>query len=55
VAVLTASERASDLAVCRRLGVEAYVRKPVEFVAFTEIAPQLRLRWALLPATPTAE
>jgi len=48
VVVLTESPRHRDIAECRRLGVGAYITKPVDFLRFTMVAPQLRLQWALL-------
>ncbi len=48
VVVLTESPRHRDIAECRRLGVEAYITKPVDFLRFTMVTPQLRLQWALL-------
>jgi two-component system response regulator len=58
VAVLTVSQRDSDVAESRRLGADAYIVKPVDFGGLSEIAPHLHLRWALLqPAgvVPVAE
>ncbi len=48
VVVLTASDRARDVQESRRLGAESYIVKPVDFVRFSQVAPQLRLSWALL-------
>ena len=48
VVVPTESPRHRDIAECRRLGVEAYITKPVDFLRFTMVTPQLRLQWALL-------
>ena len=48
VVMLTESPQDRDLAECRRLGVEAYIIKPVDFLRFTMVTPQLSLQWALL-------
>jgi CheY-like chemotaxis protein len=48
VIVLTRSRRDHDIAECRRLGAEGYIVKPVDFVNFSTVTPQLMLRWALL-------
>jgi len=54
VIVLTVSQRDRDIAECRRLGAETYIVKPVDFVNFSRVTPQLSLRWALLePASAT--
>jgi len=46
--VLTDSQRHRDIAECRRLGVEAYITKPVDFARFARVTPQLNLQWALV-------
>jgi len=54
VIVLTISQRDRDIAECRRLGAETYIVKPVDFVNFSKVTPQLSLRWGLLePAAAT--
>jgi CheY-like chemotaxis protein len=54
VIVLTMSKRDRDIGECHRLGVETYIVKPVDFVSFSKVTPQLSLRWALLdPAIAT--
>jgi len=50
VVVLTVSQQDGDIAACRRLGVETYIVKPVEFVNLCRVTPNLSLDWALLPA-----
>jgi CheY-like chemotaxis protein len=47
VIVLTASERDSDIAVCRQHGVESYIVKPVGFQNFSEVTQRLQMEWAL--------
>ena len=46
--VLTESPQDPDIAECRRLGVEAYIAKPMDFLRFAMVIPQLGLQWALL-------
>jgi two-component system, response regulator len=48
VIVLTASRQDRDIAECRRLGVENYLVKPVDFRDFSEMTPHLELEWALV-------
>jgi CheY-like chemotaxis protein/DNA-binding XRE family transcriptional regulator len=53
VVVLTVSQADRDIAECRRLGVEAYLVKPVDFHGLTRITPHLNLNWLLFkPAAP---
>jgi len=48
VIVLTGSDKASDIAECRRLGAEAYLAKPVNFHSLIKATPQLNLDWVLV-------
>src|SRR6266536_1373031 len=48
VVMLTELPQDRDLAECRRLGVEAHIIKPVDFLRFTIVIPQVGLQWALL-------
>jgi two-component system response regulator len=48
VIVLTSSKQDEDVMRSYSLGANAYVRKPVEFVAFVEAAKTLGLFWLLL-------
>jgi two-component system, response regulator len=48
VIVLTASKEEEDVLRSYVLGANAYVRKPVEFLAFVEAAKTLGLFWLLL-------
>jgi two-component system, response regulator len=48
VIVLTASRHDRDIAECRRLGVQTYLVKPVDFRDFSEMTPHLELEWALV-------
>ncbi|HYR58549.1 MAG TPA: response regulator [Chthoniobacteraceae bacterium] len=52
VIVLTSSQHDGDIAECRRLGVESYIVKPVDFRNFSDITPQLRFEWALMKRAP---
>ena len=48
VVVLTASKRARDLSECRRLGVDAYLIKPIGFENFHQVTSKLSLAWKLV-------
>lgn len=52
VLILTASQEAEDIARSYELGANAYVRKPVDFVAFAEAVNTLGLFWLLLNEPP---
>jgi len=52
VVVLTSSNEEQDIAQSYRLGVNSYIRKPVEFDKFVETAGQLGLYWLLLNQYP---
>jgi two-component system, response regulator len=52
VIVITVSQRDRDIAECRRLGAETYIVKPVDFIKFSKVTPQLSLRWGLLEPVP---
>ena len=55
VVILTASEADRDFIESKRLRVEAYIVKPVDFQNLSHITPQLNLEWALLKSAPTLE
>jgi CheY-like chemotaxis protein len=52
VVVLTSSRESRDLEDCYRLGVNAYVVKPVEFRGFVEAVRALGVFWALINEPP---
>lgn len=52
VVVLTSSAEEQDLVKSYELGVNSYVRKPVDFVEFVEAARQLGVYWLLLNEQP---
>lgn len=52
VVVLTSSNESSDLGECYRLGVNAYVVKPVRFVEFVKAIKQIGVFWALVNQPP---
>jgi two-component system response regulator len=54
VVVLTASKEDEDVLRSYALGANAYVRKPVEFAAFSQAAQTLGLFWLLLNEAPPA-
>ena len=57
VVMLTSSSEESDLVKSYRLGVNAYVVKPVDFTQFVEAIRQLGIFWAFInksPALPAA-
>ena len=52
VVILTSSNEQQDLIEGYKLGVNSYVRKPVDFTEFTEAVRQLGLYWLLLNQSP---
>ena len=52
VVILTSSAEERDILEGYRLGTNSYVRKPVDFVEFTEAVRQLGLYWLLLNQPP---
>ncbi|HEX7926020.1 MAG TPA: response regulator [bacterium] len=52
VVVLTSSDEEQDLVRTYALGVNSYVRKPVDFKEFTEAVRTLGVYWLLINQTP---
>jgi CheY-like chemotaxis protein len=52
VVVLTSSDEEADLAKSYELGVNSYIRKPVNFVEFAEAIRQLGAYWLVLNQSP---
>ncbi|HMP77475.1 MAG TPA: response regulator [Kiritimatiellia bacterium] len=52
VVVLTASARERDALACRQSGADAYLVKPVNFAALSEVAPKLSFSWTLTQVKP---
>ncbi|OGR11638.1 MAG: two-component system response regulator [Desulfobacula sp. GWF2_41_7] len=52
VVILTSSRESADLEECYRLGINAYVVKPVRFTEFAEAVKQIGVFWALINEPP---
>ena len=52
VVVLTTSNEDSDILASYKLGVNSYIRKPVDFNQFMEAIRQLGVYWLLLNVSP---
>ena len=54
VVILTSSKEQRDLVDGYELGVNSYIRKPVDFQEFVEVVKQLGFYWLLLNQAPLA-
>ncbi len=52
VIILTSSREESDLFTCYNLGVNSYIRKPVDFTEFVNVIKQIGNYWILLNESP---
>lgn len=52
IIMLTSSREETDLVASYRLGVNAYVVKPVDFTNFAEIVKQIGVFWAIINELP---
>jgi CheY-like chemotaxis protein len=54
VVILTSSREEQDLVNGYKLGVNAYIQKPVDFAQFREIVKKLGLFWLVVNQAPPA-
>lgn len=52
VVILTSSKEESDMVKSYDLGVNSYIRKPVDFDQFTEVVKQIGFYWLLINEPP---
>lgn len=54
VIILTSSKEESDLVTSYDLGVNSYIRKPVDFTEFVDVIKQIGMYWILLNESPNS-
>lgn len=47
VIILTVSQQRQEISECKRLGVECYIVKPLDFQRFCTVVPKLKCYWGL--------
>ncbi len=52
VVILTSSRESNDLETCYKLGVNAYVVKPVKFTDFVDAVKEIGIFWVLINEPP---
>lgn len=55
IVLLTSSREEKDLIISYKLGVNAYVVKPVDFDTFTEVVKNIGAFWAIINELPSCE
>ena len=55
VVMLTSSDEQEDLLKSYQLGVNSYVRKPIDFTLFQDMVAQIGLYWALINRIPQSD